>query len=162
VLLLNREEMSAFPCRIAGSDSGFRQFREINEPIRVFENLLRAALLSLVPDLADAPWYIRESEVVNLFVFTHVVREFQDAGFDIGQISIEVPVRNVSGKKASVYADLIIGWRLSGFLQLCFLHLHSLSKRGDGPCFAPQALFTADSGQSPTSGKREEAVWATD
>jgi hypothetical protein len=88
--------------------TALRQFRDEPSSIEAFEKLFRPALVSLVPDLADAPWYIREREVVNLFVFKHLVREFQDAGFDIGQINIEVPVGNVIGKRASVYADIIV------------------------------------------------------
>ena len=55
-------------------------------------NSFRASLGTLLEDLAGAPWYVREREVVNLFVFGHLIREFQNANLDIRQISIEMPV----------------------------------------------------------------------
>jgi hypothetical protein len=45
-----------------------RQFRDLSDLTATFEGF-RAALESLLPDLADAPWYVRERDVVNLFVF---------------------------------------------------------------------------------------------
>jgi hypothetical protein len=45
----------------------YRQFRDLSDPIATFKGLFRAALESLLPDLADAPWYVRERDVVNLF-----------------------------------------------------------------------------------------------
>jgi len=91
--------------------STFQQFRNLSEPIGTFERLFHAALQSLVPDLADAPWYVREREVVNLFVFRHLVPQFQAAKLDISQIGIEVPVQvlpeSAEGKPA-VYADIVV------------------------------------------------------
>jgi hypothetical protein len=69
-----------------------QQFRELPDPCGRFDELFRAALKTLLDDLASAPWYVREREVVNLFVFGHLVREFQNADLDIRQISIEMPV----------------------------------------------------------------------
>jgi hypothetical protein len=44
----------------------FAQLRDRGEdPIAIFEQLFRTALKSLLPDLAKAPWYVREREVVN-------------------------------------------------------------------------------------------------
>jgi hypothetical protein len=88
-----------------------RQFRDLSDPTAIFEGLFRAALESLLPDLADAPWYVRERDVVNLFVFGHLVPQFQDAKLDIGQISIEVPVQVLPenpGEKPGVYADIVV------------------------------------------------------
>jgi len=70
----------------------FQQFRDLPDPISTFEKLFRAALESLLPDLAAAPWYVREREVVNLFVFQHLIPQFQDHDLDIRQLCIEVPV----------------------------------------------------------------------
>jgi hypothetical protein len=71
----------------------FRQFRDLSDPTATFERLFRAALESLLPDLAEAPWYVRERDVVNLFVFRHLVLTFLAANLDISQIAIEVPVQ---------------------------------------------------------------------
>lgn len=91
--------------------STFQQFRNLSEPIGTFERLFHAALQSLVPDLGDAPWYVREREVVNLFVFRHLVPQFQAEKLDISQIGIEVPVQvipeSAEGKPA-VYADIVV------------------------------------------------------
>ncbi|MBZ5689830.1 MAG: hypothetical protein LAP86_32950 [Acidobacteriia bacterium] len=54
--------------------NAFQQFRDLPaDPTVTFERLFRAALESLLPDLAEAPWYVREREVVNLFVFRHLL-----------------------------------------------------------------------------------------
>jgi len=88
-----------------------RQFRDLADPTTTFEGLFRAALESLLPDLADAPWYVRERDVVNLFVFGHLVPQFQNAKLDIGQIGIEVPVQvlpETPNEKPGVYADIVV------------------------------------------------------
>src|ERR1039457_7034766 len=88
-----------------------RQFRDLSDPTGTFEGLFRTALESLLPDLADAPWYVRERDVVNLFVFRHLVPQFQDAKLDIGQIGIEVPVQVLPEspkEKSAVNADIVV------------------------------------------------------
>lgn len=72
----------------------FEQLRreKKRDPIAAFEQLLRDALASLLPDLAACPWYVREREVVNLFVFQHPIPRFQGEDLDITQIGIEIPV----------------------------------------------------------------------
>jgi len=88
-----------------------RQFRDLPDPTATFEGLFRAALESLLPDLADAPCYVRERDVVNLFVFGHLVPQFQDAKLDIGQLGIEVPVQVLPespSEKPGVYADIAV------------------------------------------------------
>jgi hypothetical protein len=91
---------------------GYRQFRDLDDPIGSFENLFRGALQSLVPDLAASPWYIREREVVNLFVFGHLVPQFQQNGnLDLRQIGIEVPVQKTPESvkaKHGKYADILV------------------------------------------------------
>ena len=72
--------------------STFRQFGDLPDPCGTFDELFRAALKTLLDDLASAPWYVREREVVNLFVFRHLIREFQTEKLDIRQLCIEVPV----------------------------------------------------------------------
>jgi hypothetical protein len=88
-----------------------RQFRDLSDPSATFEGLFRAALESLLPDLADAPWYVRERDVVNLFVFGHLVPQFRTAQMDIRQIAIEVPVQVLPEspkEKPGVYADIVV------------------------------------------------------
>lgn len=77
--------------------SAFRQFRDLPDPVGTFEKLFRAALESLLPDLAASPWYVREREVVNLFVFGHLIPQFQlqSENLDIRQLGIEVPVQKL-------------------------------------------------------------------
>jgi hypothetical protein len=90
--------------------STFRQFRDLPDPTRKFDELFRAALQTLLPDLADAPWYVREREVVNLFV-RHLIPQFQNAGLDISQIGIEIPVRKypkTAKEKHGKYADIVV------------------------------------------------------
>jgi hypothetical protein len=69
-----------------------QEFRDLPNPIDTFERLFRAALNALLPDLAESPWYVREREVVNLFVFGHLIPQFQTENLDLGQLGIEVPV----------------------------------------------------------------------
>ena len=88
-----------------------RQFRDLSDSTGTFEGLFRAALESLLADLADAPWYVRERDVVNLFVFRHLVPQFQAANLDNSQIAIEVPVQVLPEglkEKPSVYADIVV------------------------------------------------------
>lgn len=45
-----------------------KQFRDLPEPVETLEAILRRALETLVDDLSDVPWFIREREVINVFV----------------------------------------------------------------------------------------------
>ena len=72
--------------------STLKQFRDLPDPIGTFERLFRAALESFIPDLAASPWYVRERDVVNLFVFGHLLPQFQNEDLDIRQVGIEIPV----------------------------------------------------------------------
>jgi len=69
-----------------------QQFRDRPNPSGTFDQLFRAALETFLPDLASAPWHVREREVVNLFVFHGLIPQFRKHKLDITQISIEVPV----------------------------------------------------------------------
>ena len=89
----------------------FQQFRDLPYPTATFERLFHAALESLLPDLADAPWYVRERDVVSLFVFGHLVPLFQAENLDIRQIGIEIPVQKLpesSAEKLGRYADIVV------------------------------------------------------
>ncbi len=90
------------------------QFRDLPDPadsIDIFERLFRGALKLLLPDLADAPWYVRERDVVNLFVFGHLVPQFRAKNLDTRQIAIEVLVQKVresDTEKLARYADIVV------------------------------------------------------
>jgi hypothetical protein len=93
--------------------NSFKEFRDLPDPIGTFERLFIAALKSLLPDLADAPWHVREREVVNLFVFGHLIPQFQTENLNISQTSIEVAVLNIpdpenENPKLSVSADIVV------------------------------------------------------
>jgi len=88
-----------------------KQFRDCSNAVHEFESMFRAGLQSLVKDLSDAPWFIRERDVVNRFVFRHLVPLFQENGWDINQIGIEIPVRvsPLSDKhRPGVYGDIVV------------------------------------------------------
>jgi hypothetical protein len=88
-----------------------KQFSEIADPIGTFERLFKGALHGLVPDLADAPWFLREREVINRLVFQHLVPRFRDEGLDIAQIAIEVALlksKNAQEEKLTSGGDLVI------------------------------------------------------
>lgn len=90
-----------------------RQFRDIPEGDRIvtFERLFKTALKSFLPDLAKAPWHVREREVVNLFVFGYLLSQFQAEELDVRQIGIEIPVeqfRENDKSKFGKYADIVV------------------------------------------------------
>lgn len=88
-----------------------QQFRDLPNPIGTFETLFDAALTSLLAELAGAPWHVREREVVNLFVFGHLVPQFRDEHLDIRQLGIEAPILKApesSREKRGKYADIVV------------------------------------------------------
>lgn len=88
-----------------------KQFCELTDPIYTFERIFRNALSSLVTDLSDAPWFLREREVINRIAFGHLVPKFQDENLDITQIAIEVPVLKSPSherEKRASNGDLVI------------------------------------------------------
>lgn len=98
--------------------STFAQLRDCGEdPIVIFEELFHTALGKLLPELAKAPWYVREREVVNLFVFGHLIPQFQKKNLDISQLGIEVAVQKLpkiieaesDGAKSSKQAREMLG-----------------------------------------------------
>jgi hypothetical protein len=78
----------------------------------IFRELFHNALSTLLPDLADAPWFVREREIVNLFVFRHLLPEFQNQGLRIDQIGIEFPLPKIpeSPKERPGSAADILVW----------------------------------------------------
>lgn len=92
-----------------------KQFSEMStqDAVETFEQIFKGALESLASDLARMPWYIRERQVVNLFVFHHLVPQFQrkDVDLDLGQIGIEIPIwvnPKTEKNKLGIYGDLVI------------------------------------------------------
>jgi hypothetical protein len=91
--------------------SKFQQFRDLPNPTETFDRMFRDALETLLSDLAKAPWYVREREIVNLFVFRHLIPEFQRRNLDISQLGIEVPVLKspkAPKEKLGKYADIVV------------------------------------------------------
>jgi hypothetical protein len=89
------------------------QFSDLAEPVTTFEKVFNAALSSLVSDLSDKPWYIRERQIVNLFVFDHLIPAFRSnqPELDVGQINIETSIwitpRNES-EEPGIPADIVV------------------------------------------------------
>jgi hypothetical protein len=81
---------------------------------RVFDQIFRKTLSTLVEDLALHTYYARERDVINLFVFAHLAPEFRNEGLDLTLIAIECPVLqsgNHSTKaRLGIYGDVVI-WR---------------------------------------------------
>ncbi len=90
--------------------STFQQFRDLPNPTDTFDKLFRDALVALLPDLARCPWYVREHEVVNIFVFQHLIPQFQAENLDIGQLGIEVPVLTLKDNSTprGRHADIVV------------------------------------------------------
>jgi hypothetical protein len=70
----------------------YLQFCQLPDPVAVFEPVFVAALKDLVSDLAEAPRFVREHDVVNLFVFRYLITSFLAHGLDTAQIGTEVPL----------------------------------------------------------------------
>jgi hypothetical protein len=61
----------------------------------LLDEILRKSFQGLFEDLCCCEWYVREHEVVNLFVFGHLVPLFQHHQLDLTSIGIEVQVLQV-------------------------------------------------------------------
>lgn len=90
-----------------------KQFCGLAKPIGTFERLFRDALESFLPNLAASLWHVREHEVVNLFVFRHLIPQFRKRKLDIGQIGVEVPLLRLPKLKTEKppkgkYADIAV------------------------------------------------------
>lgn len=87
------------------------QFCDLDDAKGAVHAVLLESLEALLPDLADAPWLLREREVINLLVFRHLVPRFQSAGIDIAQIGIEVPTlksKSTGKDRLTSGGDLVI------------------------------------------------------
>jgi hypothetical protein len=76
----------------------------------LLDNVMKKALSSLYEELATCDWYVREHEVVNLFVSGHLL---PISGLDPRQVGIEAPVLKVKttrSEKIRARKDLVI-WR---------------------------------------------------
>jgi hypothetical protein len=88
-----------------------RALEEFPNPIETIECLLSEAFQGFFPDLEGKEHYLHEHEVVNLFVFGHLVPLFIKEGIDLTQIGIEFPISKHShelGSKPRARKDLVI------------------------------------------------------
>jgi hypothetical protein len=92
------------------------QFEDLADPIAKFDSMMRESLPSMYEELLAADYYVREHEVVNLFVFGHLVPLFLRDNLDLRQIGIEYPVKKLktgARSKPGARKDLVI-WPRSG------------------------------------------------
>jgi len=79
----------------------------------LLDEILRKSFQGLFDDLCCCEWYVREHEVVNLFVFGHLVPLFLRHQLDLTRIGIEVQVLQVDHsplqkKKFGARKDIVI------------------------------------------------------
>jgi len=91
----------------------------------LLDKVLRSTLAALFADLERCNWYVREHEVVNRFVFVHLIPAFQSNNLDLALLGIESPVmqmRQHPKSKLGARKDVVI-WREAGdtFLKGCDL-----------------------------------------
>jgi|SRR6516165_8426895 hypothetical protein len=70
-----------------------QNFIDRENPLTLLDRLVRRAMCALFTDVCLYPHLVREHELVNRFVFAHLVREFEPENLDLTQIGIECPVR---------------------------------------------------------------------
>ncbi|MBZ5721183.1 MAG: hypothetical protein LAO03_12460 [Acidobacteriia bacterium] len=77
----------------------------------LIDRLIRESLKALLDDLRKCDWYVREHEIVNLFVFKHLVPALKRRKLNLTKISIECPVAQVACKgkeRPGARKDLVI------------------------------------------------------
>jgi hypothetical protein len=75
------------------------------------DDFLKEGLSGLFDDLCRFDWYVREHEIVNLFVFSQLVPLFQKHDIDLTTIGIEFPAMQVPLSERSRFGarkDLVI------------------------------------------------------
>jgi hypothetical protein len=91
-------------------------FDELPNLVEAFDEIMRDSLSPFCEELAATECYRHEHQMVNLFVFGHLVPQFQRCNLDLRQIGIEHPVRQIphgiSGKSRA-RKDLVIWPRVS-------------------------------------------------
>lgn len=87
------------------------ELRDKADAAEFLDQIINQALESLYIDLCNCDWYVREHEIVNLFVFNHLVPVFQQKHLDLSQIGIEFPVLKVRSspkEKMGARKDVVI------------------------------------------------------
>jgi hypothetical protein len=116
-------------------------FADLTDPIAIFDGFMRTSLPALYGELLSSDCYVREHEVVNLFVFGHLVPLFQAHDLDLRQIGIEYPVTKLQSSAVSkprARKDLVIWPKVgatlwNGFAPLAIVEWKHISMRTDRP-----------------------------
>jgi hypothetical protein len=77
------------------------EFVDCADAVGKFDQMLKSSLGSLYQELVLNDCYVREHEVVNLFVFGHLVPAFVRETLDLRQIGIEYPVQKIKATKTA-------------------------------------------------------------
>lgn len=104
-------------------------------PVPTLDQLIHRGLTGLFNELQTCNWYVREHELVNLFVFGNLVPMFQERGLDLTMIGIEYPAMQAIASESSRFGarkDLVIwpeprmtlwkGCELTRGMELSTLH----------------------------------------
>lgn len=86
-------------------------FEDFPDPVSELDRMMTDSLRTLYEELVVSECYVREHEVVNLFVFGHLVPLFQRHNLDLRQIGIEYPVSKIVERpksKPGARKDLVI------------------------------------------------------
>lgn len=116
-------------------------FTDIPEPVALIDKFMRESLPPFYEELRLSDCYVREHEVVNLFVFGHLVPLFQQNGLDLRQIGIEYPVSKLPSSarsKPRARKDLVIWPRVgatlwNGYEPLAIVEWKHISAKTDRP-----------------------------
>ena len=94
-------------------------FDQLPNAVEVLDEMMGQSLPPFFEELAGHDGYVREHEIVNLFVFGHLVPQFQRRGLDLRQIGIEYPVKQIqlsSGDAPCTLRHLVVWPRVGATL----------------------------------------------
>ena len=94
-------------------------FDQLPNAVEVFDEIMSQSLPPFFEELARHDGYVREHEIVNLFVFGHFVHQFQHRGLDLRQIGIDYPVKQIqqsSGDAPRTLRHLVVWPRVGATL----------------------------------------------
>ena len=103
--------MSVITADAISATEGLTRFGDDSRSIATFEQIVRVSLEGLFTELSCSNWYVREREIVNLFVFGHLVPQFLEHHLDLTMIGIEFPTMQVGVDERSKFGapkDLVI------------------------------------------------------